>query len=1727
MSAYGGQTLGMLGDAGAAATENTLEHSEGNVAVEALNQEVKAADQAAEESAGRLQKLQAERDAELARRGGFAQDASGNVVDKDALEQSNKKIAKLEEDLKEVEKEHKGNLDRKKMARDKLDYSQTRMGKFKNFAAEAPGKLGRGLLGAASHVVETLVSAVLFMIPNIFQSGMLAQKQRMVELQTLAAPIKFGDMVLQIPDSCINMSNPSSSIPVYVRIPVANVRDEVGMPAFNYCSKAISAGAPTDKNAVSSAIHTFGEDVFSFGAAAGQGVQRYRIYNESQFYDKSGMVVAFSPPGSYGSPASSTLTSSQFAGLVVDLNTGYVMDASGEQNSLWPLINLTVNGTDPHGNPYGGTPVSVKDFLPLELSKLGLSGNKVTYTQYQNVTSGSHGNNVSPAMQRQFDCACIDETSDSTVTCSTGAGCLLKKSLDAYASGLFLNAAGTAAVDTPGAVVVPGLGSVVPMFGWGDTNLVTPSMFPNNTPVDASQYNLITKLPAGKSGFWSGSATSTKSVKRVVKNVSAPDIEYADASMNYGAQGCWVYICANTDFAHALQLQEGGGKKAVEESVHGPLVDYIIFLDETGSNQVPLVAPVMQPIVPGSSVMWPTVGLNPAIKYWASLISSGIESFDQDGGAVMYDLQGNAYANPALASTVIPAAIAELSSYKSPQTGNAVTTFPNLASQLTIHTQALLSKFYFGPFKYGHAELTESKQQVSVAAGSSGGAASTVNFYEGTKCFASPVADLLLPMDSSGNTATLPDSNVVSFYSLVTDISYKVLPDGSLQASDFSQAPITKTGSTYTINQSAKDTFNIVSMLSSSTSAAAVADVAKYVKQQREVWLNNFDNSSQAQGFNLGALAFNLALGLSTKQALANSCFIYEVTPSPSAALTNQDLYVLVDAGQSTLETLTPISATTAGSTAQVVSLITGNIYDTQGNQVLDATGAPIVLTSTTENSQKVLCELVYDYLTTKFPVGKGMTAAFEAKYKSLADYYAKDMHRPMGPYTFGQLHLSLYKGDMAKGNFVYFPAAGMHQKDYQPTDMFVTVDLKQNPPAFGARLDGSTQHVLSLVSGQLYASTGPVSVLPQEKLLALTQQISTKWGSWLNSNVTRLQKESSERMAAQASEQADVDAAYAKIASSRVLLTAASAQAIIKSLTPTGLLGLPAPYSDLKYDAITGNYVRFSPASPTDASALMYQFFDVQNNYEVNGKPVQMGAVFTQTGKQVRVVQGIEQKATCDQYGVVVANGKQTLGVPLLKPSLLMTDTDKDLVPGQSGDSMIVSSDASFPGANIKLANGYYLYFSKIMGVYYAFETKTKQWISIEGGNLYEKDGTPVKKQNRVAKVSGKAGEDDMILLYENAAGFTQGYIDGANFKNIDNITGAMQWVSTSGQNETLTVNENRTKLSYKVGDKTYSVNSSYVWNPMMLVPIDDAGNILTALPNESYNSAQLVLNKKQVSHLMFNKQLYKATSAASASAKPADAGLASAPAPIIMTQVGGSNTIQLSMGVDSGTLAPFVVVADGAASYKYGFEFDQLDDAQQKVYQASKWKGTVVPCPVAMPVGPMHSETKSVGGKSVTISVPDETTYSLFIKNLPSVSSLKPVASIVGAPAATSPNGQLFGINIFRVLKSADGRYVAKMYPGDDNNPMHAPVVSYFNSNGYVDLQTGALFDETGTAVGYSLSVKDWLAVLDKVQVCVMNNAQGVAQLVYRSAQTVKAQTNTLVADAQGAVIGARAAA
>lgn len=1677
----------------------------------------------------------------------------------------------------------------------------------KDDIAESFLSAGKKIKGAVGSVAEYLkefgkmvLSGVLFMVPNIAQAAFLAQKQRQVQLQTLASPIKYGNWVFQIPDSCFNFDNPESSLPIYLRLPVSDPSLPLSKDVFTNFDQSIEVN-PTTNNVVSHAIHSVGAAIASIGGDLAAWPVRYNINEGDYLSYNPGIILAYFPSSSYQAWGSVPLTSSQFtSGQIIDLTTGVIIDADGEFVSAsggqvgftaYPLINPV----DVHGAQLSLQYEGVQAFLPLIESKIDLSGNIIKYTEYESVTSGSSLKVGSGSLQSLFNCSCLSEKD---TTCALHE-CLLTPALNTYYNGLSFNADGsvglgnvlpTSATQTAAKDIMKKLGSdvtlisqdqkiasaalnqnllgsVIPLYGWGSTlysTLINETTFPSFTPSNVSGVKQISgmkdtssvkstvdkKDASGKKSTSDGKGASNTSGKGASNTSALENIIFADETTNYAAQGCWVYLSSSTPYATAVQAG------SAQNSVYGPYVDYIIFLNKSG-QQVPLMVPI-QTKNSDQSYTYTTIGFNPEVTNWTSLVA-----YDASSGttANFYDLQGNEYQDTtgAVAAT-ISSAIKDLqTSFSGPSN--------NLYGQFMLHQQAMNYRLSQGPFKYGNNLLTLSQYSIVVpGATASDAPQASIALYTGSKCFSSDVDDLLVPVDAKSNTVTLPNSNVTQFYSLVTDIIYSFdATANTLKASDFSQSPLDQEGKSYVYDSSKTATFNIMNMFESSLevnyklpsgqTSYISQDLNTYLQQQRESWANQFDKDAQKQGIVVGSFTCTLPAAFDTNLAIANKCFIYELTPLPSAAYCDHDYFVLVNSSTPSLSSLSPLSAGIATEHSVAISLMTGFLFSMEdGSQImkrkvpvrLDASVSSITSGGQT-NKASTMADAIFNHITTQFPLIKIANSDFVTRYQNMVAAHEAQMHRPVGPYTYGPLSLSMFAGDLASGNYVYFNAADMHLDKFAPTDVFVTCDLKNK--SFGETpLTAATPAVMSLISGITYKADGSaLSRLPAATLLSTINTLKSSWGLWLQTQIDTLIKAMRDRLAAAKQEKDAVDNALKQIASQVTqhenFVTPASVAQIIKRLTPSGVNGLPAPYGLLKYDPVTQHYVYISPRDSTDGTEMLYLFFNIGVDDKTQ-KPV--GAIFTSEGDLIHVVKGVQLQIMLDQFGVVInSDGTQKLGIPLTQPSFIMSNPDEKLVYGQDSSDfdLIANTSQYFPGGPIDMPKGYYLYYSTTMDAYYLYETKNNRWICVAqtqiytekdhkwstgvGSNIYAKNGASIPLGEKVAMLTSKpadndlAAVDDMILLYENEHNQMEGYMsDGQDYVNTQQNKNIMTWSSMSS-GKSLTVVQSKDKKSYTVtaqgaqksNNKTYTVSSSAQWYSLFAVPIDDKGAVLSKPIDLDYKNAGLIVNVNTLTHMLFHDTMYKIKEASSQTS-------------YTMTPLDPKNTQEITVNfeTDENTTAPYIQVQDGTSTYKYMYVMDTLDSAAQSYY-LNLIKGIPTPATGSVPVGPLASKSVEIAGKQVTMSLPNMTTHVLFARNIPATSSgslaLTPVsATAVRNVPAQSATSAAFYANLKKVSQTADRRFFALIQPSSVQNPGDL-TFSYVTNGAYVDLATGVVYDATeGISLGYSLHMDDWLSVLNNVQVSVDMSVDSKtnkmsSQLVYRDPQAVQLEQAALVAD------------
>ncbi|MBP7854675.1 apolipoprotein A1/A4/E family protein, partial [Candidatus Babeliales bacterium] len=825
--------------------------------------------------------------------------------------------------------------------------------------ADAFASAGEKLQKAGGYAFEKLkevgmvmVSSVLFMLPNIFQSSFLALKQRMVQLETLATPIQFGNWVVQIPASCIDIDNPGTgTIPLYLAVPVQQYGNSLSAEAITHFKGSV--GDLTANNSVSDAIHTTGAALFSLGESSHYKISRYSMKESAYLSHNPDIVGTFFAPGGYQAWLSLPVTSSQFtSGEMIALNTGFVADYTGQQQNATAIVpeffmsyplkidtDFDWHGVQPQ-QPL--SPSDVSAFLMQLGAKLGLSDNNVKFTEYVNVNQGSHGPMVNQSLVDSCNCACLDPNA---AVC-TDHNCMLRKTLDAYQAGLSFNKNGVVGFSNTNVTEnkFTNLGSVSSLFGWGE------SWYPDNinqTTFPGFSYD-FSQLMAIRANTTNKQPSANQS-----------SVNFANEAINFAAQGCWVYLSSSTPFARAVQ------ETSSQTSLTGPYVDYIIFLDNQ-NNIVPLHVPIQKQhqVLGYTSTQ---LGLNPKIKYWTSIASFYNNQIlpmfadQKTGNPIKYDLKGNAWADPNLAGTFsqnTPPGTAVLAS----AIANLQQTFDGkLFDQFSVHQQAMIDKLNNGPFAFGNNLLVASPYTIQVP-GNSPNTGVNITLYRGSTCYASSIDDLFVAFDSQNQPVTLPASDVTSLYSLVTDIAYTVNTDGSLTP-EFSNAPLVQnTNGSYSINSAnlgtyyyldqylesnleqmqplAKGASPYVDLCNGAVCSGGAMSVAQYVAQQRTAWSEQFDSSLQKQGVDFGSFICTMPAEFSSKKAVAANAYIYEVVPSPSAGLCDHDLFVISNAANQALASLQPIDAQIADKQSVLISLVTGFVFNTSGTQMMNADGS-------------------------------------------------------------------------------------------------------------------------------------------------------------------------------------------------------------------------------------------------------------------------------------------------------------------------------------------------------------------------------------------------------------------------------------------------------------------------------------------------------------------------------------------------------------------------------------------------------------------------------------------------------------------------------------------------------------------------------------------------------------------------------------------------------------------
>ena len=351
----------------------------------------------------------------------------------------------------------------------------------------------------------------------------------------------------------------------------------------------------------------------------------------------------------------------------------------------------------------------------------------------------------------------------------------------------------------------------------------------------------------------------------------------------------------------------------------------------------------------------------------------------------------------------------------------------------------------------------------------------------------------------------------------------------------------------------------------------------------------------------------------------------------------------------------------------------------------------------------------------------------------------------------------------------------------------------------------------------------------------------------------------------------------------------------------------------------------------------------------------------------------------------------------------------------------------------------------------------------------------------------------------------------------------GAGSWKSSQGS---VDVTDVKTKgkttgytMAFKPAPRTYTINSDYEWQDLVYLPItkenESAAGVHVPkadMPEASLRSARIVRQKGVVVNFVLDEIMYKVKSSSENIYKMVDVAT-------------GAKALTVTITKDSNTNVPYIIVGEKDL---YGYLYRKMDsDEFQNFLSNQGLFGSLTVCPISFAVGPMVPAVKAVKAVKGTPSIPPvleatSRTSTLFVPDMSDPdgmgSSVQPntaqnYKALSEADTSFNQSAAYLAFSAAinnRVYKSASGRFFAKTYKNDRSKVAkgQGPYISYFNRAGWVDLQTGALFDDAGNAMGSSLTLDDFLKLLNTLQVSIAPDKKGNAALYFRTANVIAAE-------------------
>lgn len=524
------------------------------------------------------------------------------------------------------------------------------------------------------------------------------------------------------------------------------------------------------------------------------------------------------------------------------------------------------------------------------------------------------------------------------------------------------------------------------------------------------------------------------------------------------------------------------------------------------------------------------------------------------------------------------------------------------------------------------------------------------------------------------------------------------------------------------------------------------------------------------------------------------------------------------------------------------ISLSNGNVYDSQ-----DQAQPGSVVNQIT----------ALDDLTQKAQMAKAFLA--DLKNKIIQSQRANQAQLDTNLYSdaliFGNFQLYINKQDYLAHQYIYQDVTNLGNPlqdatvANKVTDYFICINTdSQGNQTFAAKLDSTTQQIVSLVTGSVYGRSGyqgyfqkfafgttqgqeiqnPLNFIDKMFGIIKQTQVNPATPIRLENAIRKLTQQTYDTILA---EEKQIEQAEQKES-----LEYAPLNSTIKSLIDNASYLPENPNTLARYLKYVNNkYYQVTPAPqyPDDPQQLYV-------NYNIGeGTDAGQGMIYDAQGNAIMQLSGWILQNTRAYAGVVVGkDGKETLGIGVTQPSFALKDAQ--------GNAVMVQATEPFATQNQQFK---FFYNTQLKTYFVQISSGTKQfYVDLNSGYAYNLDGSP---RLHTAPLYTSADGKDTLLLANDASGTIKMFFKGAgqmhnSYSQVGQGLPATYKDYNNAQGTNYTMSNDQDFSTVLLGYVTSDANGNPLPQPYYLIWYQLAENTFKFYskytPNQSLNYSTLL---------------------------------------------------------------------------------------------------------------------------------------------------------------------------------------------------------------------------------------------------------------------------------------------